>query len=588
MTITRRPRQIVELRQPRCGLRFGVAPCTAVGTPCYQTWATCGDRDNIDQAGLLVWRFCKPGDQVAPLYSRDGEEIRTNAIPLLESVTTASAEINVGSQRSGVAPLGVGASVTVTFLNSLWDDHVGDYSIADRASVQGTFWGKWRARNAFFDGMMLSIYEGYVGQALEDMQRRDYFVEGSPSITTRRATFSGSDPLRLSEAKNAKFPPEMVMSLHADIDDLATAVRVYGGEADLARDLGNTGTRRFLRIGSEILLYTGWTDAGGGYYDLTGVQRGVLASVREAHAAEDGCQRVGRYENIQHWRVSADLIDNHTPIPAGYRSAVQWDDEGYNYMTTIKATRTVVSPTAVDTLLGQLCLQGGFSIWWDERYQTIPLLANRPPAQTPVVLNDDTGIVAGSAQISDDPDLHITRVAVYYSPRNPFDGGKPENYRVLRLNIDGDVEMPAASGKVKTLTIFADWITRDTDAMRLAARVLLRYRLIPQYLTLAVDAKDRDMQLGAAFDIVTGAIEDAQGNPLSTRWQVIRANETVSGHLLALKFQSYRFIGRFAVILPAGTGDYDDATLTERATGCWLAEEATGLMTNGDEPYLLQ
>jgi hypothetical protein len=588
MTITRRPRQIVELVQRRCGLRFGVAPCTATGTPCHQLWGSCGDRDHIDQAGLLVWRFCKPGDQVEPLYSRTGEEIYTNAIPLLASVTTSSAEINVGSQRTGVAPLGIGAGASVTFLNAPWDDHVGDYYLADRPSIQGTFWGKWRARNLFFSDMMLRIYEGYVGQALEDMQRRDYYVDGTPSITTEQTTLKGISPLDWLSAKNAKFPPETVMSLATDINTSTAAVRIYGNAVDLALNLGNTGSKRYLRIGSEILLYTGWTDAGGGYFDLTGVQRAQLASTLESHTAQDGCQRVGRYENIQHWRVAADLIDNQSPIPIIYRDSAQWDDEGYDHMITVKATRTVISPVAVDTLLGELCQQGGFSIWWDERLQRIPLLANRPPNQTPLVLNEETGIIMDGAQISDDPDLQISRVAVYYYSRSPFNAGKPENYKVLHLEIDGYVEAPAASGKVKTLTIFADWITRDTDATRLAARVLLRYRLIPQYLTLAVDAKDRQLQLGREFDIVLGAIEDAQGNPLSSRWQVISANETVSGHQMRLKFQSYRFLGRFAVIMPTAAPDYDAATPEEQASGCWMAEATTECMPNGDDPYLLQ
>ena len=194
--------------------------------------------------------------------------------------------------------------------------------------------------------------------------------------------------------------------------------------------------------------------------------------------------------------------------------------------------------------------------------------------------------------MSDDTAAQISRVAVYFDSRSPFNQGKPENYRVLRLNIDGYVESEAASGTPRTLTVYADWVTRETDALHLAARLLLRYRLIPQYLSLDMDAEDggqrRTVNNGDTFDVTTGALIDSEGNPLSTRWQAIAVDDTSPGHKIRLKLQSYRFIGRFAVIMPAGSPDYSGATEAQRANGCWLALESTGRMPNGDEPYLLQ
>ena len=94
----RRPVQYVGLWQKRCSHRYGVAPCAASGGPyCYQTWGTCGDQDHINTLGSIRWMFCKPGAAIMPLYQRDGDHIQTNALPLLESVSTASSEINVGA-----------------------------------------------------------------------------------------------------------------------------------------------------------------------------------------------------------------------------------------------------------------------------------------------------------------------------------------------------------------------------------------------------------------------------------------------------------------------------------------------------------
>lgn len=589
----RRPVQYVGIKQKRCSLRYGVSPCTASGGPlCYQTWGTCGDQTNITSDGSITWVFCADGAAIMPTYSRDGEHIVTNPIPMLESVTAASSEINVGSQRTAIAPLGVGSSITISLRDAPWDDRVGDFNRASRAAqVSAPFWALFRARNAFYTGALVTVWDGYHGQTLAEMQRRDYIIDTITGPGSNgKVSITATDPLRLAEAKDAKFPPEIDASLAAAIDATTTTILVSAHAADLDKVCGNTALF-YARIGDEIIAYTGHTLDGDGYRTLTGVRRGVLGSTADAHGADDGVSRVGRYERIQHWLVAADLIDNHTGIPAGYRDAAAWDAEGYSYMTTQKATRTIISPTAVDTLLGQLCQQGGFSIWWDERQQTIPLLANRPPQGQPGTITDDV-IVAGSAALADDVKAQVSRVAVYFDSRGPFNEGRPENYRVMRLNIDGFVESAAASGKSSTLTIYADWITRETDALRLAARLLLRYRLIPQYLTLSVDAfaggVRRALNNGDVFDVTTATHIDSEGNPLATRWQVIATDDTAPGHTIKLKLQSYRFLGRFAVILPADAPDYADATEVERENGCWMADETTGLMPNGDAPYLIQ
>lgn len=585
----REPVVIVELFQPRCGLRFGVAPCAATGGPkCYQTWGSCRDRASIDLSGSITWRFRRPGAGILPMYAEAGEHILTNPIPLLVSVSTTSSAINTGAQRDGQAPLGIRASCTVTLKDGPWDDHVGDFYLTDRAGVQGNFWAKWRARNAFYSGFMLRIYEGYAGQALVDMQRRDYVLESVDGPdASGRVVLMGKDPLRLADVRQAQFPRATDIRLVGDIDAATTAIRVNGFVADLDADFGNTGTRRFLRIGQEIVLYTGRTLVSGSVYDLTGVQRGVLDTVAAAARSDAVCQRVGRYERMRPWEIAGDLIDNHTPIPAGYRDAAAWADEGLDHLVTQIATRTVAAPEPVDRLLGELCQQGNFAIWWDERRRTIPMLANRPPSGDPVVISDRLNVLKGTAQTRDDPEAQISRVAIYYNPRGPFDLDKAETYRTLRLTIDGEIE--AAAGAVRTLTVYAKWITRDTDAVRFAARLLLRYRLPTRYLALELDAKDRAIRIGDVLDVTTGAFVDVEGQALATRWQVVRAEEHRPGDAVRLELQSYFFLGRFGVIMPAdATPDYVDATDAEKAVGCYLADAATGLMPNGDPPYLLQ
>jgi hypothetical protein len=596
MTLTegdygREPITIVELQQKWCGLTYGTAPCTATGTPkCYQTWGSCRDRDNIDTTKTITWRFVKPNAGIWPIYEETSGNIKANPIPMLVSVTTSSSSINVGAQREGQSPLGVKAGVTVVLQDAPWDDHVGDKYLADRATVQGNFWAKWRARNLFYGDMRLFVYEGYVGQALSAMQRRDYILDSVSGPNARGGvTLTGKDPLRLAALKDAQVPRATDIRLESAVTISATAIRVISIEADLSADFGNTGSTRYAAIGREIISYTGWTLVSTGIYDLTGVTRGALDSTAAAQSANSVLQRCARWQGLRLWEIAADVIDNHTPIPAGYRDSAMWTAEGEDYLFTQYTDLTIPAPKSAEKLLGDMCQQGSFSIWWDERQAKIPLLANRPPKETPVEVTDKLNHLAGSAEVDDDVDAQITRVAIYYAPRNPFDLDKPENYRTLRLSIDGDVEAPAAANAVRTLTIFAYAVTQDANAFRLATKILLRYRLIPKYLNLDLDAKDRAIKLGDVLAVTTAAFVDTEGGIASTLWQVIKNDEFNPGDSFRVELQSYFFIGRFGFIMPStATDDYASATDDEKATGLYLADETTGLMPGGDEPYLIQ
>lgn len=590
----REPVEIVELVQPRCGRRFGVAPCTASGTPkCYNTWGTCLDRANYDPSGTITWRFAKPDAGILPLYSQadSGNTIKTNPIPLLRSVRTTPSRINVASQREGQAPLGIRGTISVEFAEAPWDDHVGDYYLADRSGVQGGFWQKWRARTLFYAGYRVNYYQGYRGQALGDMQVKAYFVDKMEGFGVGgRCNLHGIDPLGQTDRKRALFPPVTDMLLEVDITATqTTGIKIRANATLFNLACGNTGTRKFLTIGSEVLLYTGHTDLGGGVRRLEGVARGAVGTVAAEHKAGVSCQRAGRYEGIEHYLVAKDLLENHTPVDGAFVDGTQWDEEGNDYLSTMKATRTIPEPEPVDELLGQLCQQGNFMIWWDEREQTIPLLAVRPPREAPTVITGALNIIADSAAITDKPDAQLTRVIVYYDQRSPTVGRDDTgNYRSVRIQIDNEIEQEGVGGEVRTLRVFAPWVTTDNNALQIAARILLRYRLIPRYLRFDVDAKDRGLSLGDVLDVTTREFVNSEGEALSTRWQVIGAEETQSGHKMRLELQSYEFIGRFGFIMANDANDYADATTAELATGCYMSEDDPDLMPDGGEPYLLQ
>lgn len=556
---------------------------------CYNTYWTCQDRESYDGSGSIAWRFAKPRAGVMPLYEESGDNIKTNPLYMLSEVSTSPSRINVGSRRTGESPLGVRASCTASFQDAPFDDHVGDYYLDTRATVGGNFWAKLIARNSFQPGWEMRVYEGYAGQALGDMQVRFYPVEKIDGPTTGgKVTVRGLDPLQLSDKRRSQFPRTTDIKLRAAATAVQTTLDVVAAEADLTADFGNTGSRRFARIGSEIVQYSGYTGTAPDY-TLTGVLRGALDTVAATHAVDDAVQRVGRYEDMRMYRIAKDLIENHTPIGSGYIDNTQWEAEGGRFLGLFKANTTIASPEDVEKLLGELCRDGLFSIWWDERQQTIPLLAVRPPQETPISLTDDLNVLKGTSEVKASPDDRMTRVSVFFKIVSPVAQlTDPTNYRRRDIRIAGEYELPQATGgEVREVQIFSRWIQTDAQALLVGSQLLLRYRDVPRYLSVTLDAKDRSIKIGDVADVTTGTVVDVNGNPVSTRWQVISFEEIKPGDTVRLDLQTYQFTGRFAYWMDNATPDYLSASDAQRAKGFFWAD-ADGRMPDGTEGYQWQ
>jgi hypothetical protein len=595
-TYGRQPVVIVELIQPRCSNRFGVLPCTAAGTPkCYNTYWTCGDKANYNTDGEIVWRFSRVGDPVDWLYEEtDANNIKTNAIPCLVSATTTSSRINPGAARTGESPLGRRATATIVIDNVLWDDHIGDFYLADRPGyVSGQpppnlagFWDLFAARNAFTPGFEAVIYEGYAGQALSAMQARRFDVEqiigpnGSDQFTVECR-----DPLDAIRGKNAKYPPTSQIDLAANISASDTAIQVTCLEAELDLVLGNTAAF-YATIGDEVLSYTGYTGTEP-VLTLTGVVRGVLGTTAAAHSADDAVQRSAYHLNQRLYDVARYILQDHTTVKNSYIDDAQWDDEGDTYLSTLTCNTLLPRPEPVEVLLGELGRDGMFSIWWDDRLQTIPIKAVRPPKETPATWTDENNIVSFSKVKKIDD--RMTRVSIFFAPRNFLDElEESKNYENRRIRIDAEVESASATGgKIVENVIYSRWTQSFNNARLVGASLLKRYRLPPEYVTLTLDAKDRDVNLADVVDLTTRYIKDTEGVPVETRWEVISVEEPSPGSKVQVGLQSYTYVGLFSVIMENTAPDFATATDEEKENGCWIAEN-TGLMPDGTEGYLLQ
>ena len=168
------PIVIVRIEQPFCALAHGVAPCTATGAPCYNTFSTCDDKVNFTDGPTLDLYFGIPGQ------GRPRDEIMI--LPFLGGwPETSPARVNVSGADRRVNPLGLRATAKIPFRDAPHSDLLVDPYRGSRAGdpmKRGTFWSKWLARNLFGkSGMQVSIFEGFAGDALADMTHRLYICD---------------------------------------------------------------------------------------------------------------------------------------------------------------------------------------------------------------------------------------------------------------------------------------------------------------------------------------------------------------------------------------------------------------------------
>lgn len=588
----RSSRTIVELEQPRCINRFGTSPCTASGTPkCYQTGATCGDLENFTPTGSIKWRFTDGRSGILDISDfSDPDNPELTPIPCGINVSTSEGKLNAGSHLSGQSALGVTARVTVTLADFEWNDRVGDFYVANRsgytsgrpAPMRGNFWALWTARNALFNGMYLRVYDGYEGQTLAEMRNRLYVVEKVDGPDANgKVTLTGYDPLRLADDDKAQFPPTSDIELLGGIDSVTTSITLFGSESDLTTELGTAGAGFYLSMGSELIKFKGYTDDGDGQYTLTGVTRGALGTVAEAHTDQTAAQRAGRFEAESFWRAAYYLLNTHTEMDSSFLPISDWNAEGDVYLPTFKTTHTVVEPTGVKQLVAQLSQQGLFYIWWAEYEQEIKMLTIRAPETAPVSFTDEKNIMAG-AVLKRDPSARITKITVHFDQIDLFGGKGASNFRRSFTTIDGE-----NLGETRAKEIFAPWITNRTQAVQLAVRLLIRYRAVPLFLSIQIDAKDRTATVGSVVDIETSAIIDSEGSAKSKRWQVISAKEMVAGESYLLDCQTYEFLGRFGRYMADGSPDYGSATEAQKEVGAFYAD-SDGELSDGSKGYLYQ
>lgn len=583
----REPLLFVEIDQDLCALTYGVSPCTAAlgvtgEDKCYNTRKSCQDPANYSNTATNTLRFGRPQSalpldlfaligsfdlgsfglaSLPPTLPSGFPRIR-RAIPFLVSVSTTPTRVNVGGRRGRDGSLGKRATVTVTMQDYPYSDLYVDPYVTERSFdpfERGTFWSKWLARNPYYVGRALRVIEGYAGQDMTDMQTRHYIIdkiEGPDS--SGKVTVRASDILRLADDDQARAPELSKGELSRDANTSGT---VHATAAP-----GEYTASGIIRVDNEVIRYTNIVEAGG-VTSFIPITRGTDGTTAAEHEAGATVQQCIEFVNTKGWEVARDLLIDYANIPTAFIDSVAWQAEADKWAGGFVVSRVLTEPIGVNTLVGELCEQGLFYIWWDDRAKEIKLRTVRPPLPAEVVeLGEDKHLLQGETRLRARPEERISEVWISHGLRSAVDDVRDRaSYLNTRARIDPTAASLDEHGIRKVYEVLSPWLVGNAQANPLSFRILARYRDVPNYLTTSIDAKDRAIvSPGEVVDITYRGFVDLQGAPESRRYEVTQMDEVVSGERIRLELQPSQFLNRYAYIMDNGSTGYSTYTEATR------------------------
>lgn len=577
----REPIQIIEIDQDFCGLSYGVAPCAAAigvtGTDkCFNTFKTCQDVTNYDRQSKTI-RFTRP---------RSNMPAEKYLIPCLESVSTSPTIINVAGGDKNKKALGVRATLTATFFDIPHNDNRVDPYKNERSYIaidRSTFWAKWLARNPYYQNRVIRVLDGYIGQSLSEMTSRTYLIESIDGPGSNgRVTIKAKDVLNLTDESKSQAPIASTGELIDDIDDTITTLRITEAEAS---DYPAPG---IVRVNDELITYTGVSTISPTEINVTGCVRGTNNTAAASHSSDDRVQWCLEYDNVNCVDITTGLLLNYAKLDASWIPAADWNAERDQWLPQFNVSAIITEPTSVNTLLSELTQQCAYYIWWDERAQEVKLRAVKPATEVPTRINESRNILENSITITERPKERISQVWIFYNQADPTRKLDEENnYPAVKVTADLGREDATQYGESVIRKIYSRWIKSSAQAVSLGAKMLARFKDNPAYMSVDLDAKDRDLWTGDLVDVTTRQLVNQYGEEIETRFQIIKAEERESGHLMRYELQKFVFTGRFAFIMASDAPDFTAATPEQKENGCWIANSA-GLMSDGSDPYRIQ
>lgn len=565
----REPFVIVEEDLDYCANTFGSAPCTAIGSgddKCHNTYANCQDRANYVKS-TKTYKFCTKTAN----YPRN-----LGLIPCIDpgGVTTVPSKIIPGKS------LGTRTSVTVSMTDFPHHDRGFDPYYADRtysAEERGTFHGKYRARNKYYQSRDVRVKYGFLDNGVYDEAnfKTHYYVFESMTGPDNgdKVTHVFNDVLKKTSYDRAQCPRVSKGSLSAAITAGATAATLTpSGIGDI--DYPASG---YIALDDEVVSFT----RSGDTLTIARAQFGTVAASHDSGVPAQLCYDVSSVNVID---IIKDLLENYAGIDASMIPYSTWELERDDYLSIYNLTSIVPEPVGVSKLLNELILECGLMLAWDDINQHIMLKAVRSGSATSGIT--DSKIIRESVTSTDKPNERISQIWYHYGWRDPFNRKELKDFGTLDIFSDADSESENKYNETRQEKIYSRWVTASGIVAEVASRRLKRYKDNPKYVKMKNDIKDA-VTIGDFVGIESTRIQDASGFAKLEGYQVIstKSVDTYSKQELELLFMPFN---RYAKIAPNSMPDYTSATQNQKDVYGFICDSTTLQMSNGDDGYVIQ
>lgn len=397
---------------------------------------------------------------------------------------------------------------------------------------QGTYWGKWLARNPYYRGWRMRLLYGYIspeGFSLDDFEVREYVIDKIEGPDTKdRVKITGTDVFALLEKERAVVPKPSRGELADGIDEEATEFELapagIGDEeypAEFVCCIGNEGFE-VTRAGDMCTIQ----------------QRGLYRGVSD-HEPEDLVQIVRRFEPSQVNQIAEAIITEGQPELAPWIPSQEWQAEADEFLTRLYAG-DIPEPTAVNELLAELMESVPVHFWPDERERRIRMRAIKAPPGNAPTLTDAEHYLADSLEKKERPKDRVDSVLVNFGMLDPTeDRGDTSNYSQGVYRVNDDAQKRYGTQQLKTIN--SRWISRYNKAAAedLARLYIRRYRETPITISYALDAKRSDLWTGDIFRALTRKLQGLTGAMAVRNFQIIEAHPEEPGHRYEYEAESY-------------------------------------------------
>lgn len=205
--ISRRKIDLLILKMDYCNLTFGIAPCTATGVECYNTFPTTKDAPNYDK-GEKEYKYVNEGlppDTINDYYP---------AKPYIKSFNDLPTEIKEKD------------TVVKRLKIQLYDEDDNDVGTdpyrSSRTTITGTYWKKWLARNSNYKGRIVELHEGFEGMEEADFEMK--FAGTIDNIAINKGTVTIEAVDLMKKLSETEYPFDRGISLYAVLPDVHSAV----------------------------------------------------------------------------------------------------------------------------------------------------------------------------------------------------------------------------------------------------------------------------------------------------------------------------------------------------------------------------